>query len=1409
MLRLHFTLQTGLEICLGKPLDDTLLHLVHNEVQNLYHSLDVYREKEDKDVESVCSTLALLKSEFHRSIVALEEERSSLQKTCEDLNLRQDEIKEEMAVKDKEQKQLLRTSELHWQMRQEQVESICKTVEIRRADMERDLDVLRTKVDSLSFSKDTKEVVFDAPEENKCFTGREKEVNILEWCLPIERDTGLQMAAICGLGGCGKTTLATHFAWKRKAEYDGGVFWVSMEDDRKFENSMNDLALRLGTLADSFDLTLSKVLEYICQQKKPWLFVLDDVDQLNLSEQMRKVLSGRWKRQAKGHLLLTTRREPREVCESLNIEPSCCVEIFSFSPDEAKKFLVSRSGIDNTAGQEEALNALVHELGCLPLALEQAGAHMKALQCPMSTYLEGYKRQRLQLLSRHPAKPSWEYESQSRLAVHTTWLMNFEYVRNSPYGEVASSFVQASAFLEPHEIQEELINPELLSDENPSGQSISFPFAKTQIMEILTKFSLFQRKSTNSLSLHRLVQEVVRNRMTIEENSLALLRAVRLLHRSFHDCPSPDEILTDVVESVQEQASASVADPSRFYLWSKFTSHASELQHHVKSLLDKPGIEREVKALVLTNETSRVVYENALKLSVHGHQEEAKEAERLAFQILDAGTSDCVALSLEQLRNLFPHALPLSQMAQKIIFYSSRPISENRKFESFENDHCGTANVDDIRLKGNKLFKGERFQEAVDTYTEAIEASKKTKMPDARLLNNRATAYLKLEKFEECLQDSEEYIHMMPTCWKGYTRKALALNGLGRKLPALYYAAMAYYCDAKCCHRYLPFYNVFKDLDGNWEAVESSEALQRCLIGNKTKSSRKKVVLLTAKEYVIPDVPYSKHPTDAHDNPRYTLYLGSSDILGTILAAFGRDPDVTISCGAIRFREDCFVENISFSAKLSVKVAPNGNVEFTKCKFTSTSSFESALTVQGTAVFIECAVKDSQGGGLTVEGVGSSASVIKSQVSGNGKDPLYSSGIKVFYDGRLNVNECLIYGNTEGIHVYGSKEGSLAKGAIIANSEIYDNKFQGVYVSGHPSCFSEVIIRKNKIFHNGGYGVNVSFHVNNILLEENLIFKNFWWGVWVQCNSGGCFKGNEICDNNMGGIRVGKQSPGKPACLLENNIIHDNCGPAVFEGLRLFESYSFPDEFKVHFITHEEEKALKGAMGLSWDYDLTFTNAVSAELKNNQCFQNDKNQTNVQAATSNTRCAFCFRRDIQLKSCQRCMTARYCGKKCQKLHWGRHKYMCQAAGEINATEVPIELFQLKVPRGITGVVICRTHPSLEPTGPRYASPPPKDGRRFVVKLQTWEGLQCNKFLDSRGYVSDEYDPNKATISVYDRSRHLDFRIVGKPRIYHLIMECGMMGASMFLAKKLFCWAAYKDSETLRIFTHEFPPVQKW
>ena len=1069
----------------------------------------------------------------------------------------------------------------------------------------------------------------------------------------------------------------------------------------------------------------------------------------------------------------------------MNIEPSCCVEIFSFSQEEAKKFLVSRSGIDNATGQEEALNALVHELGSLPLALEQAGAHMKALQCPMSKYLEGYKSQRLKLLGQHPAKPSWEYESQSRLAVHTTWLMNFDYVKNSPLGEVASSFVQASAFLAPHEIQEVLINPEFLSVENPSSQSINLPLMKTQIIEILTKFSLFQRKSANSLSLHRLVQEVVRSRMTIEANALSLLRAIRLVHRSFHDCPSPDEILTDIVDNLRERPSASVADPSRYYLWSKLTSHASQLQQHVKSLLDKQDVERGVKVLVLTNETSRVVYQNAVKLGVHDHQEEAKEAERFAFQILDSGTSQCVALSLDQLRKLFPHTLPLSQVLQKIILYSSQPPVDKQKPSTLEDQQI--ADIDKLRLQGNAFFKKECFREAIDSYTKAIELSEGTNTIDPRLLNNRATTYLKLGDFDKCLQDSEDYIKIVPNCWKGYTRKALALSRLGKKQSSLSTAAIAFYTDASC-RRYKTFKDEFKDLDGNWEVVDS-EALRDVLGRNVTRSMRRKVLLVQSGLYEME-------------------HVSISDL---IIVAVDNVPSVTIRSESINLDNCCFFQNIKFETKKSTLVESGANVEFDRCKFHCMSVEQPAVSVQGTATFLDCKVSNSRGGGIKVHGCRSLASLTKCHIWGNGNKPLHSSGISVLNRGKLVVHECHVYGNTEGIHV-GNPFGSLPEEVTVTDSEIYDNKYEGLIVAGLPLTFSTVAIKENKIYHNGGYGFRVSYlkdRRSKLIFQGNMVFENFWWGIWVQCNSGGHYKSNMICNNKMGGVRVGKRSPGMPAAVLENNDIHDNCGPGIHEGLRHFEGYSFPVEFYIEFQKQLIERTMaqigERASIVHVDREVSLPNTVSAKFMSNHCFQNESEVTKLQTEALPTNCAFCFRSGCELKSCTRCMTTRYCGKECQKMHWGRHRYLCQAKGQICAVEVSIPV----CPSGVEKIVYSSTNPGLEPTGPNYAFPPPRDGSRFIVKLQTSDGLLNGETLDHNGYLSDDYDPNKASITIYDRSRHVNFMSGGQPRLYHLIMECGMMGASMYLSKKLFCWAAFKDGKTVRIFTHEFPPVQKW
>lgn len=315
-----------------------------------------------------------------------------------------------------------------------------------------------------------------------------------------------------------------------------------------------------------------------------------------------------------------------------------------------------------------------------------------------------------------------------------------------------------------------------------------------------------------------------------------------------------------------------------------------------------------------------------------------------------------------------------------------------------------------------------------------------------------------------------------------------------------------------------------------------------------------------------------------------------------------------------------------------------------------------------------------------------------------------------------------------------------------------------------------------------------------------MVFENLWWGICVHNNSGGLYKGNEICNNKMGGILVGKQSPGKPPCVVEDNFIHDNCGPAFHERRRPSERDSFPTELLSVF--NEARRSRSPIYGQSLEKDVTSPNVVVTKFHANRCLENDQGQTNFTASTLKPYCIYCFQRDVELKPCKRCKTATYCGKVCQKLHWEKHKYACKATAERSSVEVSLPTDEY--------VMLSKTSPGLEPNGPDYAPPPPRDGSRFIVKVQTSETENLwVEITDMKEFVSDEQEPNKATMMIYDRSRHVNFQISGEPRLYHLVMGCGMLGVTMSLTKKLYCWAAFKDAKTLRIFTHEFPQVQKW
>lgn len=75
---------------------------------------------------------------------------------------------------------------------------------------------------------------------------------------------------------------------------------------------------------------------------------------------------------------------------------------------------------------------------------------------------------------------------------------------------------------------------------------------------------------------------------------------------------------------------------------------------------------------------------------------------------------------------------------------------------------------------GNSLFKDGKYDEALKFYTEALEIDKFNIMTNAKLFFNRATAYVKLGKLSEAIDDCTKSIQLDKTYLKPYLRRGSA-----------------------------------------------------------------------------------------------------------------------------------------------------------------------------------------------------------------------------------------------------------------------------------------------------------------------------------------------------------------------------------------------------------------------------------------------------------------------------------------------------------------------------------------------------------------------------------------------------------------------------------------------------------
>jgi tetratricopeptide (TPR) repeat protein len=205
------------------------------------------------------------------------------------------------------------------------------------------------------------------------FTGRVKELDRLDAILMRDKPAAVTQsvgrAAVQGLGGVGKTSLATEYVHRYRQLY-AGVCWCPAETRTELLTNLAALAVTLGVATvDEADVekAVKATLRRLNEQRATWLLVYDNVADPN---EMADLLPSSGAR-----VLITSRfSDWSAMAEEVSLDV--------LALGEATTFLQSRCGRQDAGGA----SILAKALGSLPLALDHAAAYCRRTQMRFAEY---------------------------------------------------------------------------------------------------------------------------------------------------------------------------------------------------------------------------------------------------------------------------------------------------------------------------------------------------------------------------------------------------------------------------------------------------------------------------------------------------------------------------------------------------------------------------------------------------------------------------------------------------------------------------------------------------------------------------------------------------------------------------------------------------------------------------------------------------------------------------------------------------------------------------------------------------------------------------------------------------------------------------------------------------------------
>jgi tetratricopeptide (TPR) repeat protein/transcriptional regulator with XRE-family HTH domain len=409
---------------------------------------------------------------------------------------------------------------------------------------------------------------------NLFFTGREDLLEQLHTALNAEKTAAFtHPQALSGLGGVGKTQIAIEYTYRYAHTYQT-VVWMRADSIEVLTSDFAAIATLLN-LPEKDEQAQSHRVAAVkgwFAALTRWLLVFDNVDDLSVVQDFLPVPCA-------GHILLTTRiRATGRLAHSIEVEPMAEEDGASFLLRRCKLLARSSSRGDLSETDYTHARAIAQTLGGLPLALDQAGAYIEETACSLASYHQLYQTQRQALLQWRGEPATADHPD----SVATTWSLSFERIQHS--NVAATELLCLFAFLAPDAIPEEIIT-DGAAEFGPTLQAVAAdPLALNVAIRDLRKFSLVHRDpDAKILTIHRLVQAVLRDKMNLNTQRLWSERAVRAVSRAF---PGADFELWGQCERCLPHAQVCVG---LIQEWNMLFPEAARLLEHVGNYLREQG----------------------------------------------------------------------------------------------------------------------------------------------------------------------------------------------------------------------------------------------------------------------------------------------------------------------------------------------------------------------------------------------------------------------------------------------------------------------------------------------------------------------------------------------------------------------------------------------------------------------------------------------------------------------------------------------------------------------------------------------------------------------------------------------------------------------------------------------------